>query len=105
MTGYDNKYGRITNKGMDFIEIDSVRYPTTTGTAISRRSAALPEVGDRVEFNFNSTSKEIIFMKNMDRVVSGYNLRQQNAGYCEDPNDPDECHDMEAVYGHSFEGM
>lgn len=104
MTGFQNYSGRVTGRGLDFIEIDSVRYPITTSESISRIVSANPSVGDRVEFNFNTLTKEIIFMKNHDRKPSQTSYPRMNR-YVEDPRDPDEVHDMAAVYGHSFEGM
>lgn len=103
MNRYSNRTGRVTDKGLDFIEIDSVRYPITTPAARERIYKSQVTIDDRVEFNTNSYTWEIIFMKNLEPHHT-YHWNPQG-GYSEDPNDPDEVHDMEAVYGHSFEGM
>jgi hypothetical protein len=103
MNDFDNKYGYVTAKGDNYIEIDSVKYPTTSPCSYTRVALAAPSIGDRLEFNFNKFTKEIIFMKNKDRKSAHYTTGSW--GYVEDPRDPDECHDMEAVYGNSFEGM
>ena len=101
MNKFNNIYGHITDIGKDFIEIDSVKYTISSNHALTRISKANPRVGDSVEFNLNSVTREIIFLKNLDKKFH----RVSKNKYVEDPRDPDEVHDMEAVYGHDFEGM
>jgi hypothetical protein len=99
---YNNQYGKVTGIGKNFIEIDSIKYPVTNKYSCERIALARPFVGNRVEFNFNVLTKEIIFIQNKDRKSSHYTTGPW--GYVEDPRDPDEAHDMNAIYGHSFEG-
>jgi len=107
MPDYNNQEGKVTKIESDSIFINDRQYFAKDIKAKTIISASQASVGDDVIFNFHFATHEIIFFRMKNPYYRGTEARahSRRRGYSEDPRDPDECHDMEAVYGHGFEGM
>lgn len=107
---YTNHTGKVTGISEDSIEISSRTFRKTTPEAKKRVARADVSIGSEVEFNYNTATNEIIFIRDITPYTPQpwfvpLKRKHSSRGYSEDPRDPDEVHDMEAVYGHDFEGM
>jgi hypothetical protein len=108
MPDYNNQEGIITKIESDSIFINDRQYFAKEPKAKTIISASQAGIGDDVIFNFHFATHEIIFLRMKHPYYRGTEKRSRSTGpygYTEDPRDPDEVHDMEAVYGHGFEGM
>lgn len=103
MSEYHNHEGTITKLTHDTILIDDQEYSIKDFKSKTILSASQAAVGDRVIFNYHCVTREIIFLRMKHPYYRGIGVCPRQ--YVEDPRDPDEVHDMEMVYGHSFEGM
>lgn len=103
---YANHEGIVTDINQDDITIGGEKYLTTTFKSKCIINASQCGVGDPVIFNFNTATREIIYLHMKHPYYRGTEARAHNhSRYVEDPRDPDEVHDMAAVYGCEFEGM
>jgi hypothetical protein len=109
---YNNKTGIVTAIEDDAIFIDNDMFLTDTKRSKERMAQTCPQVGDKVEFNFNEKTGDLIYLRMFIPGPAAGNRRPVTIDdvievggimFCPDQDDPNPFGDEFIEYGHNLE--